>query len=204
LEDSASLIYHTISTTLAEQGISSTIIEPWKGSVFNASLLASKGIELLLDAYESVRPHNTNDFTHAACMAVAIYTVSPIREIGVADATSKKLKTLNELCALKSVQSFLQLEPSDLDPIVWNNSLHGNKILVRSDFLNCLVKAGAEIVVDASTVLHFNRLPSYYDYNGDCDIDWREIDILDELAKIFALWATNRSFPSPLRDQSST
>jgi len=194
LEDWAAIVYHSISAAFAET-TSLNILEPWKESAFNASLLISKSTQLLLEAYNSVRPKAENDFMRAACMAIALFTVCPIREIGVANASSKTLKALNELCALRSVQSFLQLELPNLDSIIWDNSLHNNEILIPSDYLASLVKLGEEIAVDASSVLHFTHLPSYYDYNGNCDISWREIHILENLAKIFALWATDSSLP---------
>ena len=196
LEEYAETLYQTISAAFSET-TSPTILEPWQGSAFNASLLISKGAELLFEAYSSVRPNSKSDFVRAACMALSLFTVYPIREIGVAKVDSKHLRALNELCALRSVQSLLQLEPADLESIVCNNSLCNNEFLVPSDYLTSLVKLGAAIAIDASSVLHFNRLPSYYDYNGNCDISWREIRILENLAKIFALWATEHSLRLP-------
>jgi hypothetical protein len=124
-------------------------------------------------------------------MATAVFTLSPIREIGLTESLSKDIARLNELCSINAAQAFLKLGPVDCSSFITRGAANSGVILAPADYLDLLVKIGRKLVVDNSTIVHFKHLPSYFEYNGSRDISWREIHALENLARIFNIWAAN-------------
>jgi Zn-dependent peptidase ImmA (M78 family) len=185
IDDQATRICAAISTTLAE---SQEPVEVWKDNIFSVSLLIATGAQLLLDAYESVRPNVKSDFISAACLAMAAFNLRPIREIGVENSTSEAVRKLNECCALRSAATFLGLQVNDLSDLFPGGN-HPGDALFTIDYLKPLIDISKNKVKDSSTVLRLKHLPSYYEYNGWHDVNWREIKAIETLSAILALWA---------------
>ena len=193
LEDLGALICSAISATIAENRLASISVEPWKNNLFSTSLLTAKAAQLLLDAHESVRSTSVESgFMRAACVASAIFTVGPIREIGSNNTRSEEITRLNELCALKATGSLLGFDFGNLDNIVSMNKFRNAGMAFSFDYLTSLIQRGDRIIAGTSTILHFRDLPLYYDYNENNDISWREVHALENLAKIFVLWKAGR------------
>jgi len=190
----AALICSASTATIAGNRPSSFSAEFWKNNLFSTSLLIAKAAQLLLDAFESVRSTSAeNEFMRAACVASAILTISPIREIGSNSTYSEEIKGLNELCALKAAGSLLGFDFGNLDDIVSISKFRNAGMSFSLDYLTSLIRRGEKLIAGPTTVLHFRDLPLYYDYNGHNDISWREVHALEHLAKIFALWKAGRS-----------
>ncbi|MDI1266379.1 MAG: ImmA/IrrE family metallo-endopeptidase [bacterium] len=186
VEDQATRICSAISSTLSE---SQAPVEVWRDSVFSASLLMGTGAQLLLDAYESVRPNSKSNFISAACVALSVFSLGPIREIGAENSASETVQKLNQCCALRSAGALLNLRVPDLSETFSAGSKYPGDMLFTIDYLKPLMEFGKDRIKDSSAVLRPKQLPSCYEYNGDYDVSWSEIKAIEALSVIFALWA---------------
>jgi Zn-dependent peptidase ImmA (M78 family) len=197
LDDLASDICSAISSVISEVLSGEAPVEPLNDNLFTTSMLVTTASNLLLDAFVSVRPDNvTNRFVRAACVATAVVTIRPIREIGAPTSFSNRLPAINQLCGLASAAALLDM------PFRVSQTLDGDLpapvALPVTGFLSALVNYFEDKVATPSEILHFSDMPTYNEYNETNDISWPEIHLVAQLARLLELW-TSREF---IRDSS--
>jgi Zn-dependent peptidase ImmA (M78 family) len=190
LENLAATIFDTISISITESK-SSAPVEPWRNNLFCTSLAVATAAHLLMDAYESVRPTiRENKFVSASCVAAAILTINPLREIGTSQTQSREVTKLNEQCALRMAASLLNLDLERWEDGGGQGTFREAGISFNFDYLTSFIQRAEMVPEDSSPVAYFKSLPNYFEYNGGGDISWLELHKIDHFAKMFSLWAT--------------
>ncbi|NEV01941.1 hypothetical protein [Bradyrhizobium uaiense] len=185
----ASEICSAISSVISEVLSSEAPVEPLKNNLFATSMLVAAASDLLLDAYVSLRPEGATDrFIRASCVAAAVVTIRPIREIGASTSFSNNLPAINQLCGLTAAAALLDI------PFRVTSTLSGDLpvpvALPIPGFLSALLNCFEDQVTTPSEILHFADVPTYNEYNETNDISWTEIGLIAQSARLLELWSS--------------
>lgn len=194
LEDHTAHVCAAILSVIAETASNSEFpVEPLKGNLLSAAMMAATAARLLLDAYESVgRSTGVDEYRIAATLAAAIFYVRPIRLVDASCSAPEEVLMLNQLCAMKAAGLLLGIELNDRDKIILDQlDAHGD--FEPTSYLKAHVETGECLIISPSTILTLSNFPRYETYNANNDIRWSDVHQIEKLMNILMLLEKSRS-----------